>query len=89
MVSNGTNFLVTGKIESCTHSNQYLLSMIFSSHCNFLLKNSLSILIFNFVGVVSGLILGEKVNGRWYAGAVIIATGVCLIALSQHSKRTE
>jgi hypothetical protein len=42
-----------------------------------------------FTGIVSGLVLGEKVNARWYAGAFIIAFGVCLIALSQYSKRTE
>jgi drug/metabolite transporter (DMT)-like permease len=41
------------------------------------------------LGIVSGLVLGEKVNTRWYIGATVIAVGVCLIALSQHSKRTE
>ena len=59
-------------------------------------RSSLSVTVIssavNFLvtGLLSGIILGEKINNRWYLGAGIIAIGVSLIAFSQSNvKRTE
>lgn len=45
---------------------------------------------FLVTGILSSIVLGEKISSRWFLGSLVICFGVCLVGFSQGGmKRTE
>ena len=68
------------------YTNALMLSMFMKALEK---RNSLPVTVgtsainFLFTGILGNLILRENINSQWFLGALLIASGVLLIALSQ------